>query len=601
MKLLNINPPESRSRVHKGITLLRRYLIWIIIFASLLPSLLAVGAVTLAAYGTRRRDLEEMTLNSASFAFDTAVYKISSLLSESARAERLPQVGRAYEAYQLNGDGNALYNDMTAFLTRQYGTKEGIDNAYFFFFFSPGTVYFCQADESCYEQYEHYVTAVHASIAAMVTEAYHRPVFTEIDGKIYLYRQIYSVDNDGEEILSIPPHAGIVLEVSPSVFSMSSVPMQTGEAFLLGDIIRGSSIEAAGLLPKNFGDEKAVNLDRDRALVTASAYLPAEGGVVPVAYAGTLNADALSGRSFVLLIPVAVMFVIVPVACGLIIYFFKINLDSPLKRLLSAYNRLEIGYYGVQADHDEKDSAELERLIKSFNAMSVRLKENIDRKARDEEALMEARMKALQSQINPHFLNNTLEIINWEAQFAGSEKVTKMIGALSTILEASIDRTGSPMVPLSEEMKYIDSYLYIISQRLGSRLETSAVIDPAVMDIPVPRLCLQPIIENAVEHGGLSSDKIEITIRAFREKGVIRIIVLNSGSLSGNDSLRIKKILGEIPMAGLEQTTNVGIRNTSERLRLSYGEGGNLSIYSTPEGNTACEISIDEQSLEALQ
>ena len=76
---------------------------------------------------------------------------------------------------------------------------------------------------------------------------------------------------------------------------------------------------------------------------------------------------------------------------------------------------------------------------------------------------------ALQSQINPHFLNNTLEIINWEARLSDNRKVSAMIEALSTMLEATLNRKKRHMVALSEELSYVDAYLYIISQRLGER------------------------------------------------------------------------------------------------------------------------------------
>ena len=109
-------------------------------------------------------------------------------------------------------------------------------------------------------------------------------------------------------------------------------------------------------------------------------------------------------------------------------------------------------------------------------------------------------MKALQSQINPHFLNNTLEIINWEARMAGDDRVSAMIEALSTMMGAVLDRDGRNQIPLKEELSYVDAYLFIINERLGGGLQVEREIEEEAAKIPVPRLILQPIVENAVEH-----------------------------------------------------------------------------------------------------
>ena len=96
--------------------------------------------------------------------------------------------------------------------------------------------------------------------------------------------------------------------------------------------------------------------------------------------------------------------------------------------------------------------------------MSKVLKNWFDHIYEEELALRDAqKIMALQSHLNPHFMNNTLEIINWEARLSGNEKVSQMIGALATIMNAGIDRKHEPQVTLSQEMSYVDAYLYIIS------------------------------------------------------------------------------------------------------------------------------------------
>ena len=133
--------------------------------------------------------------------------------------------------------------------------------------------------------------------------------------------------------------------------------------------------------------------------------------------------------------------------------------------------------------------------------MSGRLKYQFDHIYEEELALKDARIMALQSHINPHFMNNTLEIINWEARLAGNDKVSEMISSLGTLLDAALDRKKQPEVPLKEELTYVKAYLFIMKERFGKRLEVTLEIPEELYQEKVPRLILQPVIENAIAHG----------------------------------------------------------------------------------------------------
>lgn len=154
---------------------------------------------------------------------------------------------------------------------------------------------------------------------------------------------------------------------------------------------------------------------------------------------------------------------------AVVIWFFTRNVSHPIDRLIGEAKSIEEGNFGVQVS-DRFHSSEFQYLTDAFNSMSYKLKYQFDRIYKEELALRDARIMALQSQINPHFLNNTLEIINWEARLSDNVKVSRMIEALSTMLDAAMDRKGRPIVHVSEEMMYVDAYLYIISERLGKRL-----------------------------------------------------------------------------------------------------------------------------------
>ena len=166
-------------------------------------------------------------------------------------------------------------------------------------------------------------------------------------------------------------------------------------------------------------------------------------------------------------------------------------------------------------------------------------------------------------------------MINWEARMADDEKVSAMIEALSTMLDAALDREGSGMIPLRQEISYVDAYLYIIRERLGERFSAEKEIDPDMEEVIIPRLILQPIVENAVEHDITPNGGGSIRIRACRKDGLIVLETIHTGSFSEADREKIRRILDSSDSVSGAQ---VGLQNVVQRLRLIYGESGRLTL-----------------------
>ena len=208
---------------------------------------------------------------------------------------------------------------------------------------------------------------------------------------------------------------------------------------------------------------------------------------------------------------------------------------------------------------------------------------------------MQVRIKALQSQINPHFLNNTLEIINWEARIAKNEKVSAMIEALSTLLDADLNRDNRNLVPLSEELRYVDAYLYIIRERLGDRFITDKVIDDTLLHLQIPRLILQPIVENAVEHDITPRRGGKLTLRVRKTGRTLVMEVEHDGVMTCEDLENINKLTAlpadsdEITAGGVGQ---IGVRNVSSRLKMLYGEHGSLNITQVSDTTVLAQIRL---------
>lgn len=258
--------------------------------------------------------------------------------------------------------------------------------------------------------------------------------------------------------------------------------------------------------------------------------------------------------------------------------FFHNKVTVPLGDIIAASDAVREGKLGIQIVNEE-DNEEFYQVKDSFNHMSQQLKNQFDKIYLEEIALRDAKIMALQSQINPHFLNNTLEAINWEARLNGNYKVSGMIEALSTMLGATMNRKEEQFHTVEEEMVYADAYLYITSQRFGDRFHCTKKIDERLLKVQVPRLIIQPIVENAVEHGMDTAEQGRLEVRLFeREDGYLCIEVEDNGHLTKEDRKRIDRILSQDIELSQEKRVSLGIRNVDQRLKMIYGSDCGLFI-----------------------
>lgn len=289
-----------------------------------------------------------------------------------------------------------------------------------------------------------------------------------------------------------------------------------------------------------------------------------------------------------------VIFAMGLVLIPLMIMFMKLSgkeLSRPVKKLMTSAEEIEKGNLGYQIE-TPMENLEFEYLRKSINQMSGQLKYQFDHIYEEELALRDARIMALQSHINPHFMNNTLEIINWEARLEGNEKVSKMIEALSTLMDAAMDRKGLPEVKLSQEMIYVNAYFYIIAERLGKRLTVKKEIPEELMGMMVPRLIMQPIIENAIEHGIIPRGGGTVLLQAYRDERYLYIEIINDGTFEKENEEKVKRLLAPDYDARKESSGNLGIANVNQRLRILYGETCGLTIEPYNEEQTLSTLTI---------
>jgi len=195
--------------------------------------------------------------------------------------------------------------------------------------------------------------------------------------------------------------------------------------------------------------------------------------------------------------------------------------------------------------------------------------------------LAQARLQALQMQLNPHFLFNTLNAIS-SLMHQDVEAADRMIAHLSDLLRYALESTASQQVPLRQELGFLDRYLLIQQTRFGDRLELCREIDPETLDCPVPNLILQPLVENAIQHGIAPHARHgRIMMRARRQGGRLEIEIEDNGA-------------GLKP--GTPSREGVGLANTRARLQELYGSEQELVLANGSGGGLCVRLSVPWQN-----
>lgn len=262
---------------------------------------------------------------------------------------------------------------------------------------------------------------------------------------------------------------------------------------------------------------------------------------------------------------------------AIVLQVFRKEVTNPVAAISEGARHMEEGELGYQIE-DTASNQEFRYLTEAFNRMSDHLKQQFDKIYQEEIALREARIMALQSHINPHFMNNTMEAINWEARMAGNVRVSRMIEALSTMMDAAMDRRKRPEVSLAEEMGYVNSYLYIMKERLGKRLTVEMDIPEELMKCSVPRLILQPLIENAIEHGVVPNGSGTVIVRGYKDEKYLYLETLNDGGMTKADRERIGRLLDLNYNTSKEPSGSLGIANVNQRLHILFGDPCGLTM-----------------------
>lgn len=273
----------------------------------------------------------------------------------------------------------------------------------------------------------------------------------------------------------------------------------------------------------------------------------------------------------------------------LIVTYFAINqYSSKLRNMMKNIEKLKQGKLDTRFNI-KQEVDELDMIAISIDEMSESLQYNINKNYVAEVKQKQAEINALQSQIKPHFLYNTLEVIRMSALSSKNKEVAQMIYNLASMFRYSTYNNGS-LVSIRDEIKHSKMYLSLCSTRYKGMLDYSIHVDDKYLDYLVPKFTIQPILENAINHGlrkGFYDNYIKVTIKEIDEG--IEISIKDNGN--GMSEEAISKIKDELEK-NIQKPNSIGLMNINNRLKLNFGKQYGIYINSRMNEGTTVSIKI---------
>lgn len=415
--------------------------------------------------------------------------------------------------------------------------------------------------------------------------------------KVFVFgRKLYDLTNHKE--IGI-----LVIETNPSPImeALSNVSISPGtRVYILGEdhkIIASSEKKGAkrpelDKLPAPSPDDNIVVDNTSDQLIIGANTSIAGWTIYGLTPKKDIRAEVYQTTKF-LLIVVLVLIILSTVLASIV----SRNIASPLKLLIREMKKVEMGNFSGSVNVNSFD--EINSLVSSFNRMVHRMDELIETIKISTVSEKNAQLQALQAQVNPHFLYNTLDMIYWMLDEQENERLSRVVLSLSQMFRYSSNWEEASQTTLGRELEQIRHYLTIIETRLGGRVRTDITAEEAWIDVRLPKMTIQPIIENAVKYGlepkgGLGY--LRVSTEAQGNKLMIRIED-NGAGMDEETLARVRDILSHKQV----ETTNgegngsrrgIGLRNVHDRLVMMFGETYGLYIESELHVGTVVRITI---------
>ena len=275
--------------------------------------------------------------------------------------------------------------------------------------------------------------------------------------------------------------------------------------------------------------------------------------------------------------------------CVAVVLIYQRVFNKPVKRLIKDMNEFENSADSFEYKIRNNSVRELTELNNSFAHMSGEIKKLMEKVRNEETELRKTELKALQAQINPHFLYNTLDSVQWMCEQGKNKDAAAMVSALAKLFRISISR-GKELIPIRDELNHAKSYLIIQSYRYRDQFTYSFDIDESLTEYLCNKITLQPLIENAIYHGldrMVDEGEIKITLKKA-DDGSDDILFTVSDNGVGMTEEQCRKILKKEK----SDSSGIGVKNVNDRLKIYFGEGYGLSIKSELDEGTEVTVRI---------
>lgn len=536
----------------------------------LLPIIIITTTAGMLLNRNYNRNLRRATQTDARNAMWQVDIRLNSVMDDARAVSYDGIVDQAYSAYRAGGGAKEFRQAATEYLNLKFARNVYYRAVLLSLYQSSPDVVACAVAPGISREalMENISTRILPAAMERIRVAEQDEVFAVLDGEIFLMRELKDASGEAYALLVMELEKA---ELIQSLYGLSQ--HQILQITLDGQPIHMGTQEEVDMAPSRRADLSfSYELDGHTLMYSGQVLGLNIWATVPMLRWMVLFVGSL-------VVPMLVI----------IVWLFLRNINHPIDLLIDATSRIRQGERGFQVTQ-KAPNGEFQQLYANFNAMSCELKSQFEQLYEEQQALQQAKIMALQSQINPHFLNNTLEIINWEARLAENDRVCSMIEALSTMLDAAIGRDGRSQVLLSEELKYVDAYLHITKQRIGDRMTIDMQVQPETLGCTVPLLMLQPILENAVEYDLVRTGGM-LQVKIYLQERLLHLEVTHDGSVSYEGWEKIRAGLHPVQDNRVDGRS-VGIRNVLNRLSLLYGENFVFDIRESIPGKIMAEIVI---------
>jgi two-component system sensor histidine kinase YesM len=267
-------------------------------------------------------------------------------------------------------------------------------------------------------------------------------------------------------------------------------------------------------------------------------------------------------------------------------FWVSSGIAKPIVRLRRLMEEAEEGNLEVRYPAPPDD--EVGRLGRSFNTMIGEIAKLVEQVYQEQQKKREAEFRILQAQIKPHFLYNTLDTIHWMAHDKGADDIVGIVDALTRLFRISLSK-GRDRISLGEELEHVTSYLVIQKIRYAGKLDYVLDVDPGLEEVPVVKLTLQPLVENAIYHGiKEKAGPGRLRIEGRREGDALVLTVADDGV--GMEPAVLDRLVRNLQVGEDPETPGFGVFSVHHRIRLAFGEDWGLSFESEPGVGTRVRV-----------